>query len=998
VPYQGLLFPPSLIRRHQGSSALCLRRRRLERPLERRLAPCLAQCPAGNPARQGRKRVEHEGRSEHSSGHGGSVFISYAAEDRELTTRIAAYLTSHGWTVWWDRHIPLGMAFDEVIDQALRDADCAVVLWTKASVASRWVRAEASVAARRDILIPVLAEDVEIPLEFRLLQALDLRGTTLRNDDSALDALQQSVARICDGKFAQPPTEDLKNVSKAVHAPRHRPSVEHLVLAALAVSIALGVLWYWDAYHRTIADYYAHVTTRWGLPDGVGPLTSDMVARRSGSIVLVRKGRRHPAHEVRLVDSSGHVPPVGLAVVGAAMADLNPVPSRRTELDDAMSSDLLQLARVTFTHDGDGNVLEQAGFTRGGRRLYTIHFAAPNLGEYKAEGFGMPVRESGIRYLRSTRITEGPHAGRTERVEYLDDQRQGAANENGECGYRLVLSDSGLSGEIVYLGCDGADHPNGVGALKEVLSRDAVGNVVESRTVNESGAPVASRMGIAIVRVRYDRVGNQIEAALFNEKGQPSVVASLGAAAYTVTYDASGRITGLSLQGPDQKPIVNASGFAAQTLEWKSARQALVRFHGVDGGLTRGIEGAPQALITWDTRGYAVESTLLDHKGNPTRGKNGCAANRLRYDDVGNLSEIECLNERGAPTLSSDGLTHAKFTSDHRGNRLTAAFYNLSGEPGRVGETYAVIQDTYNAAGSLVRETYLSAKGNPIKTREGFAAATFEYDAQGNRTLTEFLDEKGQRTNRIDGYSAVRSTFDERRLETATTYVDSGDRIVPGPEGCGTIRYEYEQRGFIEYLACLGADGKPTRGIDGYASARIAWTHAGQVLLRTHFDERDRPTVATRLGYAMRRWTYGSGRLAERSDYDVAGRLTTNAYGYSIVTYQYDDDGVEVSRTLLDTQRRPLDFKVGVDRTQPGSVAADAGFLAGDVILTYDGQVVSTSFQFTNELEMHGSDRTRELRVERAGRVLSLNVPPGRLAGLELAERAGTPTPAGATR
>ena len=60
----------------------------------------------------------------------------------------------------------------------------------------------------------------------------------------------------------------------------------------------------------------------------------------------------------------------------------------------------------------------------------------------------------------------------------------------------------------------------------------------------------------------------------------------------------------------------------------------------------------------------------------------------------------------------------------------------------------------------------------------------------------------------------------------------------------------------------------------------------------------------------------------------------------------------------------------------------------GDVILTYDGQNVLSSHQFTNTLELFRGDRARELRIERAQRVLSLNVPPGRLQGLELAERA----------
>ena len=100
-----------------------------------------------------------------SEGPGGSpgredhVFISYAAEDRERARRLADYLESRGWRVWWDRNIPVGRAFDEVIENALREARCVVVLWSKAGVASRWVRSEASDAARREILVPVLVED-----------------------------------------------------------------------------------------------------------------------------------------------------------------------------------------------------------------------------------------------------------------------------------------------------------------------------------------------------------------------------------------------------------------------------------------------------------------------------------------------------------------------------------------------------------------------------------------------------------------------------------------------------------------------------------------------------------------------------------------------------------------------------------------------------------------------------------------------------------------------
>jgi TIR domain len=45
------------------------------------------------------------------------IFISYASKDRERGRMIAAALGGHGWDVWWDREIPLGKAFDEIIEK-----------------------------------------------------------------------------------------------------------------------------------------------------------------------------------------------------------------------------------------------------------------------------------------------------------------------------------------------------------------------------------------------------------------------------------------------------------------------------------------------------------------------------------------------------------------------------------------------------------------------------------------------------------------------------------------------------------------------------------------------------------------------------------------------------------------------------------------------------------------------------------------------------------------
>jgi TIR domain-containing protein len=121
------------------------------------------------------------------------IFVSYASADRDRARAIAQALTEHGWSVWWDRTIPPGKQFDEVIEEALDAARCVVVLWSKASVASTWVKTEAAEAMRRKILVPVLIEDVKIPLEFRRLQAADLSHW---NGEKAHEELQKFFASI----------------------------------------------------------------------------------------------------------------------------------------------------------------------------------------------------------------------------------------------------------------------------------------------------------------------------------------------------------------------------------------------------------------------------------------------------------------------------------------------------------------------------------------------------------------------------------------------------------------------------------------------------------------------------------------------------------------------------------------------------------------------------------------------------------------------------------
>ncbi|HEY9198661.1 MAG TPA: TIR domain-containing protein [Gammaproteobacteria bacterium] len=104
------------------------------------------------------------------------IFLSYASEDVTRAAILAHALEHQGWSVWWDRSILPGKVFDTVIEAELSAARCVIVLWSAPSVASRWVRAEAGEALDKGRLIPVLLDEVVIPLVFRQVQAASLIG------------------------------------------------------------------------------------------------------------------------------------------------------------------------------------------------------------------------------------------------------------------------------------------------------------------------------------------------------------------------------------------------------------------------------------------------------------------------------------------------------------------------------------------------------------------------------------------------------------------------------------------------------------------------------------------------------------------------------------------------------------------------------------------------------------------------------------------------------
>jgi hypothetical protein len=125
------------------------------------------------------------------------IFISYAREDAVRAQELADAFVSLGWSVWWDDSIRVGAPFDLVIDQQLDLAPCVVVIWSTASVASNWVRAEASAADEQGKLASVSFEhDLRLPVLFRQLRAAYLTSTDLLEQSNDASQLLADIAAL----------------------------------------------------------------------------------------------------------------------------------------------------------------------------------------------------------------------------------------------------------------------------------------------------------------------------------------------------------------------------------------------------------------------------------------------------------------------------------------------------------------------------------------------------------------------------------------------------------------------------------------------------------------------------------------------------------------------------------------------------------------------------------------------------------------------------------
>ena len=175
-----------------------------------------------------------------------TLFISYSHEDKPVAKQVAEALTERGYDVFWDAKIPPGMTFDTYIFEKLQGSNAVIVLWSKNSIRSDYVKEEAEYAKHHSVLVPLNVDGTDLPFGFTRIQATDISGWPAGTRDgpwqSVVDSIEEILNRRSDpGRESESTTPESPPVERVSDPPQGQ-RLQVNVAATLATVIVLIML------------------------------------------------------------------------------------------------------------------------------------------------------------------------------------------------------------------------------------------------------------------------------------------------------------------------------------------------------------------------------------------------------------------------------------------------------------------------------------------------------------------------------------------------------------------------------------------------------------------------------------------------------------------------------------------------------------------------------------------------------------------------------------
>jgi formylglycine-generating enzyme required for sulfatase activity len=164
------------------------------------------------------------------------IFLCYGSEDREQVRILAEALTQEGWSVSWNRTIPVEKTWKEVFEAELAATRGLVVLWSAKSAKRKWLIEEVEEGIRRRLpIFQALIDRVSPPLQFQSRQSVNLSGWDGGTNSLAFQSLVRHIRQI----LGQPSPQEAPEPESAPEPPELRPPVSRKMFNTIGMRFVL---------------------------------------------------------------------------------------------------------------------------------------------------------------------------------------------------------------------------------------------------------------------------------------------------------------------------------------------------------------------------------------------------------------------------------------------------------------------------------------------------------------------------------------------------------------------------------------------------------------------------------------------------------------------------------------------------------------------------------------------------------------------------------------
>lgn len=601
--------------------------------------------------------------------------------------------------------------------------------------------------------------------------------------------------------------------------------------AAAILILVIGGFLAWD-YFRTKVDYYKDYVEVYGVPEGIGSLSSREMSHRQASYRF--EYNRHKLRRVSYVNSKGKL------------------------VDHQESEDIDRIEDMTLTYtEGTGKIDAAKYMDRSGKVLYVKDYDS----NFKTCTFKLDD-ELG---------TEMTLTGKADLFHSAFD-----VNGNGGKGkiskYILEYDDNGYLTKVEYAGFGNVRVPNGDGIFGKRYVNDDKGRVIEEHYLGKDGKPKATSFGLGIKRFTYDDDDNVVKDEYLTIDGKPSSDGN-NCPIVLLTYDKWGNRMSEKYTDVKGNPMVRTDyPCAGNVYEYNDDGTLRKRMYiGIDGGFTY-VNGVAGATFEYDDNGYVTKYSYIDAKGKPAY-----------------YSEDP---ENGEAAISYSIIVN---TNDDKGNCTSRKYLNVEGKLSE-SMPCAYIAQTYDSVGNQLSLYYLDSKGKPmVPPLYGYAGMEVKYNAQGRIETFTYMDAKRHRTVDPNSYWCyVKNSYDARGNSIKKEYFGTDDKPVLTSEGIAAVEYEYDENGNEVARQFLGTKGKPCTLNRSCSKFEFAYDDQGNRISDRFKNTEGKLMLID--GVAGHNWKYdergnqisdkpigingglASGKLETRTQYDSQNNVTQIAY------------------------------------------------------------------------------------------------------------------------